>query len=277
MAENEFEKAYYEAESFWSGNMVNDLANAKRIQLTAGLIEPDVSTLIDVGCGNGVFLKYLQQTKKVSRLVGVERSETALKYVNTEKIAASIEDIPVSSQSFDCVTCLEVLEHLPVTIYEKSLDELARISSKYIIVSVPYKEVLEDSYTRCPSCRTMFNYELHLRSYDDNAINSLLLSRGFECSMTLTTGTGVHYKGHQAYLKTFYPETFYVWRSPVCPICGYSENNNQVQTSPAEDDAAKHNQPKKKLISYISFLPKLFWPKEKKDYWIIALYKRKGE
>jgi SAM-dependent methyltransferase len=271
MATNDFEKAYYEADSFWSGNMVQDPANTKRIEITADFVAPDVASLIDVGCGNGVFLNFLRQKRKIPKLTGVERSEAALKYVSGDKINASIESIPVDSKSFDCVSCLEVLEHLPLNIYQQSLDELARVSKKYIIVSVPYKEVLEESYTRCPSCRTIFNYELHLRSYDDEIIKNLFLSRGFECIKTITTGTGVHFRGHRTFLKLFYPETLYVWRSPVCPLCGYQNIGSSAKSAVTNNSTYR---PKRKLISYVSLIPKLLWPKEKKDYWVIALYRK---
>ncbi len=56
---NEFEKKYYEDESFWSDGMVTDESNIKRIKSTIELIPKDVKSLLDVGCGNGVFLNAL--------------------------------------------------------------------------------------------------------------------------------------------------------------------------------------------------------------------------
>jgi len=275
MGMNEFEQQYYESETFWSGGMVQDDANMRRIQLTAEFVLPDVKSLIDIGCGNGVFLNYLKSKNSHLKLVGVERSKTALSYVTTEKIQAGIDDIPLSDKVFDCVTCLEVLEHLPCDIYEKSLDELARLSNNYIVISVPYKEVLEDSYNKCPQCRSIFNYELHFRSYNDYDMHSLFTSRNFECVRTVTTGTGIHYKGHRTFLKIFYPESFHSWRSPICPLCGFKYNNGEHSVG---NSVAKHmRRQSRKLVSYFTFLPKLLWPKERKDYWIIALYKRKSE
>lgn len=275
MAANDFEQLYYEADTFWAGEMVKDAANQKRIQLTANYVKQDVNNLIDIGCGNGVFLQHLKAANPNLKLFGVDRSETALKYVTVNKINASIDDVPVDDKSFDCVTCLEVLEHLPVDIYEKSLDELARISKKYLIISVPYKEVLEDSYTRCPNCKTIFNYEMHLRSYDETILRDLFAQRGFKCVDTVTTGTGVHYKGHRRFIRIFYPEYFHAWRSPICPLCGYSESAPKEVKSNVASHRSSHS--KRKLISYFTFLPKLFWPKEKKDYWIIALFVRNDD
>ncbi len=51
-----FEKEYYESETFWEGEMLQDAANQQRIKTTASLIPDDVDTLADIGCGNGVFI-----------------------------------------------------------------------------------------------------------------------------------------------------------------------------------------------------------------------------
>jgi ubiquinone/menaquinone biosynthesis C-methylase UbiE len=275
MAVNDFEKEYYEADSFWSGEMVNDAANKRRIELTGEFISQDVKTVVDIGCGNGVFLNFLKAKNRFSKLLGVERSETALRYVTTDKIQASIDKIPITDRSFDCVTCLEVLEHLPCDIYQQSLEELARVSDKYIIISVPYNEVLEDSYNRCPQCRTIFNYELHFRSFNDDAIKNLFASMNFDCVRTITTGTGVRLKGHRKFLRVFHPESFHNWRSPICPLCGFRYPAQQQSERKAEVISGEKTATRK-LISYLTFLPKLFWPKEQKDYWIIALYKRRN-
>jgi len=272
MGMNEFEKEYYEADQFWSGNMVQDDANKKRIELTAAFVKDDVKSLLDVGCGNGVFLNYINNLNRQVRLVGLERSETALSYVKTEKIQANIEQIPIPDQSFDCVTCLEVIEHLPVNIYEKALNELARVSNKYIIISVPYKEVLEEGFTQCPGCKSIFNLDLHLRSYDELKLRELLLSREFKCIDTITTGTSTHLRGQRTFRKIFYPELGLTWRSPICPICGFSEKYTIENKLFVKDHSVTKK--RRKLISYFTFLPKLFWPTKKKDYWIIALYQR---
>lgn len=268
----EFERKYYEDDQFWAGNMVQDEANTKRIELTASFVKNDVNSLLDVGCGNGVFLHYISKMRPSIYLAGTDRSESALKFVKCNKVKADIQELPFDSNSFDCVTCLEVIEHLPVSAYPKALDELARISKNYIIVSVPYNEILEDSYTKCPSCKSIFNYELHLRSFDDEKMHSLFLPYGFKCISTVTTGTGIHFRGHKTFRKIFYAEQFLKWNSPICPICGYSDARSAFKLEDENQHAVLPR--KRKFISYISSLPKLFWPKERKDYWIIALYQK---
>ena len=272
---NEFEKNYYESESFWKGDMVQDEANRKRIELTAKYIQGDVSSLTDIGCGNGVFLHFVAKHFPALELLGIDRSTTALKFVNTKKLEAGIDKIPLSDKSVDCVSCLEVIEHLPVSVYQPALDEITRISKKYIIISVPYKEVLEHSHNKCPNCTSIFNYELHLRSFDEKTITELLQTRGFKCTDYCTTGKGLAYWGHREYRKMFYREQLLKWNSPICPICGYSESGFESANRMCNNNSTViQKSGTRKLISYLSYLPKLFWPKISKDYWIIAHYER---
>lgn len=266
----DFEKLYYEEESFWQGEMLNDPKNQERFRATAELIPSTVTSLVDIGCGNGVFLSYLTENMPQIDLMGVDRSETALKFVSTKKTLADINDLPFADLSFDCVSCLEVIEHLPVQIYWESLSELARIAKDYIIVSVPYNEKLEESHNQCPACKSIFNFELHLRSFNEEAILKLFDDLGFKCIFEKKLNPSQIYKGHFVFRKIFYPKQFLMWKSPICPICGYKEQSNTV----GSEEPALMAKKKRSILSYITSFPKLFWPKEERHYWIIALYKR---
>ena len=263
----DFEKKYYESNTFWDGEMLQDENNQLRIKLTAELIPGNVKSLVDIGCGNGVFLNYLAKNKTYLDLLGVDRSETALSYVKTEKKVADITKLPFDDNSFDCVTCLEVIEHLPANVYEIALKELTRISKKYVIISVPYNEKIEDSYTKCPSCLSIFNYELHLRSYLRNDMNNLLDNYSFKVSSIQTFGNVIKYWGHNLFVKIFYPKQLLKWNSPICPLCGFSEDkkNELFRSKPLL---------KRSIVSYFTSLPKLVWPKTKRHYWIMALYQK---
>ncbi len=178
---SDFEKEYYEAGRFWEGEAVQDENNIRRIKETESMIPPDTASLADIGCGNGVFVNYLKEKLPNLNLLAIDRSKTALKFVKTESKEGDIADIPLPDKSYDCVSCLEVIEHLPVGVYKKALSELARISKKYVIISVPYDENLEKNHTQCPQCKSLFNADLHLRNYSDKKMEHLLEELNFEC------------------------------------------------------------------------------------------------
>lgn len=275
---SDFEKKYYEADSLWSGEMLHDVANQTRIAETGKMIPAKVSSLADIGCGNGIFENYLLETRPGLRIMGVDRSEAALKYVVTEKKVGDILDIPLPDRSFDCVTCLEVLEHIPVNTYAKALAELSRVSGEYILISVPYNEDLMANSTTCPGCRATFNYDLHFRSYSDEAIEGLFQPYGFELvgKKTLIQSKmlmGVDTIKSMLGIKPIHKTVFY---SPICPICGLENESfmpSQHSENKQQSGGAKAPGLKKILTNGI----RMFWPKKNfPGYWVVALYKRKS-
>ena len=266
---NAFEKEYYESPGFWDNGMVLDQANIDRIKKTVSIIPNDVHSLADIGCGNGVFLNHLIDQNSPLMLLGVDRSVEALKHVKAKKTEGDITNLAFPDKSFDCISCLEVIEHLPVPVYRQSLSELARLAKKYIIISVPYNEILEDAQTQCPSCKSIFNSDLHLRSFKKDDMLGLFDEFGFKNIGIEKLGEIVTYKGHQQYRKLFYPDQLLKWKSPICPICGFKEKN-ELSTN-----VSLHGNPaKKRFLSYFTGLPKLVWPKSKRHYWILGIYQR---
>lgn len=89
-------------------------------------------TLLEVGTGDGVLKDYV-------------KNNTSIEYKNldiaedlTPDFLGSVDDIPLEDNSFDIVCAFEILEHLPFEKFETSLQELARVSKKDIIISLPH-------------------------------------------------------------------------------------------------------------------------------------------
>lgn len=267
---NEFERAYYESPEFWKGEMLQDEANVSRFAATEALIPNGVKKVVDVGCGNGVFVNRLVVSKPEVEVFAVDRSAKALEFVKCNKTQGEITSIPFPDRYFDCVTCLEVIEHLGVNDFRLALGELARVSNKFIIVSVPFDEKIEESYTKCPSCKSIFNYQLHLQSFGERKFIGLFDQLGYRNVSFQKMNLTERYRGHFQYRKLFYPEQLTQWRSPICPLCGYFDE------SADEGDPTSRSEPaaRRKLISYLGQLPKLFWPKEKSYYWILGLFEK---
>ena len=106
-------------------------------------------TLLDVGCGVGDGLRYLQsECKHVTNYYGLDFSEEAIR-INRENTLMndmifwqhSIEK--PFSKKFDNVICLQVLEHLkdPMT----ALTNLIKMTKENLIISVPNENARPDS------------------------------------------------------------------------------------------------------------------------------------
>lgn len=83
--------------------------------------------ILDVGADQCYLKKYC---RKEDQYIGIGLGKKVDKIVNLEK-----EKIPFNKNSFDCVLCLDVLEHLD-NIHEV-FNELCRVTDKYLIISLP--------------------------------------------------------------------------------------------------------------------------------------------
>ena len=264
-----FEQLYYEADQFWSDDVLQDEMNTRRVILTAGLIPKECKSLLDAGCGNGMFVNHLiDHNSTLEKIVAVDRSETALKRVRSEKRVADIAKLPFDDAEFDCVTSLEVIEHLPHNIYGAALSEIARVSSKYVIISVPYNEKLSQNVTQCPSCRTIFNIDLHLRSFDETKMQNLLSDKGLEC---VHQEVFFPFKRNIGATYLYRLENKKKFNSPICPVCGL-ENGSFVSWSPARMQEHINNPSLSNRIRQV--LKKIWIKKTVKGLWIIGVYKK---
>ena len=94
---------------------------------------PDGTTsLLDVGCNTGELLSYCNELFPMIRLAGVEINKTALEQARQRLPLADLhvsaaEELPFADDRFDCVTCIEVLEHISVDVRSQSLKEMRRV------------------------------------------------------------------------------------------------------------------------------------------------------
>ncbi len=101
-------------------------------------LKPD--SILDVGAGEGFTLEKLRKASVGNTLEGIEYMDEAIElgkktnpHVKIQK--GDIYKLPYKANTFDVVLCTEVLEHLEEP--EKALQELKRVSSKYVVLSVP--------------------------------------------------------------------------------------------------------------------------------------------
>lgn len=271
-----FEQQYYEAESFWTGKALLDRQNQRRLDATAKLIPPDCQSLLDVGCGNGAFGHRLAETRPGLRIVGADRSKAALKHVRFESHCCSSDSLPFEDASFDCVSCLQVIEHLPFGVFEKTIAELARVTRRWLLISVPYKENIAQNITQCPECRTIFNIDLHLHSFDDEKIDHIFKAHDFQRRSSDLPDKGLRLKYievDQVRLRKAPVSDKFL--SPICPVCGYSEGDSTMlsQQAVAIENAGPKTRSLGRRLAKQALIK--YWPRVLVDgYWLVALYSR---
>ncbi len=105
-----------------------------------GLAAP--SSLLDVGCGEGVLVHRWAARLPTCRVVGIDLEEESIQAGWAERRAPNLEyrviedaNLPFAAGEFDLASAIEVLEHVPDP--EDTLSEMARCAARHLLVSVP--------------------------------------------------------------------------------------------------------------------------------------------
>ncbi len=119
-----------------------------RVRAVLGFLRGiEFSSLLDVGSGRGAFLiPFLDQFSDIfvtSLDILPKRVQmlSDMSFGGIDRLTvknADICDTPLDEHSFDVVTMLEVLEHIPRV--EDAIKNAVRIAKKHIVVSVPSRE-----------------------------------------------------------------------------------------------------------------------------------------
>lgn len=231
----------------------------ERILNTINLIPDGVSSVLEVGCGDGRVINSL--INKYPDICGLDISNEALKQVKAPKIKGNLEKLPFLDDSYDIVVCCEVLEHLPYNIYEKALKEIERVAKDYILISVPNNENLNNRMIKCPECGCSFHMWRHLRSFNEKKLETLFENFKINKSKKKLLDQFIFHNiinMGASYMKNRnqFPKT------SVCPQCAYSP------------EPTFNNRETSKRGSKLNFITKIL-PKKKSGGWIITLYNKK--
>jgi hypothetical protein len=111
----------------------------------------DCETLLDIGCGK----KSPIQFSSVSYSVGVDMFrpyllESKKKKIHNSYVRSDIRKVEFKEKSFDCVTCLDVLEHLEKDESFKLIEKMQNWAKKKLILLLPNGFPLQDEYDGNP-------------------------------------------------------------------------------------------------------------------------------
>jgi SAM-dependent methyltransferase len=153
-------------------------------------IPAQATALLDVGCNTGDLLRECRAAHPRMRLVGVDVNLSA---VEQAKAATSDIDfhqargheLPFEDAQFDCVTCIEVIEHVPAANRHLLLTEINRVLRKggRLVLRCPHDGLF--------SCLDAQNFRFHFpRLYN------LLLRHGMRDSGYVEAGEEIVWHHH---------------------------------------------------------------------------------
>ena len=119
-----------------------------RVRQVLGFLQGvEFETLLDVGSGRGVFLLPFMEEFPQVQVTSLDLLDKRVTFLNELSAGGyshlsahnkNICDQPFPDDSFDVVTLLEVLEHIPEV--GKAVTAAVKMAKKFVVVSVPSKE-----------------------------------------------------------------------------------------------------------------------------------------
>jgi 2-polyprenyl-3-methyl-5-hydroxy-6-metoxy-1,4-benzoquinol methylase len=138
------------------------------------------ASILDVGCGEGVLTEKCAERMDNGRVVGIDLDDPKLRHEwelrsrpNLEFRAAVGDDLPYRDGEFEAVTAMEVLEHVPDP--DAVLGEMARVASRWLLVSVPREPLWRAlNLARGSYVRDLGNTPGHLNHWSKRGLERLL-------------------------------------------------------------------------------------------------------
>lgn len=143
---------------------------------------PDkLDAALDVGGGDGYFGQLLLEKRPGVKAICFDLSRSRMeagaeREGGVEFHAGDIYELPFDDGDFDLVTAFEVVEHLLEP--QKALNEIARVCSGRVVISVPNDEELTDIL--CPHCLKRFPQSGHLQRFDEKRLTDMVDKAGLK-------------------------------------------------------------------------------------------------
>lgn len=99
--------------------------------------------ILEIGVGNKFFIDYCKKLK--INITSVDFDPQL-----EPDVVASVLDLPFEDNSFDLVACFEVLEHLPFEQLPKAIGQIARITQRFVVLSLPDAKRCIKLYIKVP-------------------------------------------------------------------------------------------------------------------------------
>jgi len=136
--------------------------------------------ILDVGCGSSRILLDLDNA------VGLDIRISKIRYMRRHQaygLVGSVMALPIADQSFDCVICSEVIEHLPAA--SAIFQELARVlkpQGRLIIGTPNYGNIIWPTVEFFYGLFAPGGYaDEHITHYTQRSLEEVLRQHGFEC------------------------------------------------------------------------------------------------
>ena len=135
------------------------------------LLPKNRHSVLDIGARDGHFSRLL--TGHFLEVTALDLQKPCFEFTRVVTVAGDVTKLDFADDSFDCVFCAEVLEHIPDL--KSACREIVRVAKHEIIIGVPFRQDIRIGRTTCRSCGRMNPLWGHVNSFDEARLSSLFL------------------------------------------------------------------------------------------------------
>ncbi|HOO69392.1 MAG TPA: methyltransferase domain-containing protein [Bacteroidales bacterium] len=193
-------------------------SEVQRVESVMRMLPEGAVNVLEAGCRDGYIT--LKLAAKYPAVTALDLKLPQIDHPNVTCVKGDITSLPFKDNSFDLTVCTEVLEHIPPEKLGKACRELMRVSRRYLLIGVPYKQDLRVHAMKCIHCGTINPTTGHVNTFDEDLLKTLF--NGMPFGTVEYPGTGVYKTNRLSYAiykRYGFPYGSYQQEEP-CIYCG---------------------------------------------------------
>jgi SAM-dependent methyltransferase len=140
-----------------------------RLERLISLLPKNATSVLEIGARHGVMTQRLAEI--YGEVTALDLKKPSFEIDGVRTVEGDVQRLQFENDSFDCVVCTEVLEHVPD--FAAGAKELVRVAKNYILLGVPYRQDTRVGRTTCAHCGKISPPFGHLNSFDERKITNL--------------------------------------------------------------------------------------------------------
>jgi SAM-dependent methyltransferase len=139
-----------------------------------GLLPTRLRSALDIGTRDGHIARLLAD--RVDEVTALDLELPTIDDPRIRCVKGDATALEFGDNTFDLVVCAEVLEHIPTRLLESACKEMSRVSARYVLIGVPYRQDLRTDRTTCAHCGKTNPPWGHVNSFDEQRLRRLFSS-----------------------------------------------------------------------------------------------------
>ena len=127
------------------------------------------ASILEIGARDGYLSRPLAE--HFQEVTALDLEKPTFEFPRITTVAGDATNLQFPDESFDCVLCAEVLEHIPAL--QQACRELSRVVRHELIVGVPYRQDIRSDRTTCRNCGRTNPPWGHVNAFDEQRLAEL--------------------------------------------------------------------------------------------------------